>query len=93
MKMKYTSEKQIINFFETYRNKETKLLRLVAYFEDVDETPSINNIAEFETLESDTLMGIFTKNDIRAWVKRLIKDMFDCGCWIEVEEANYEGHH
>jgi hypothetical protein len=93
METKYTSEKEIVKFFETFRNKETKLLRLIAYFKDENGETSINNIAEFDTIENEVSEGIFTKNGIRAWVKHLIIDMFDCGCWIEAEEANYEGHH
>jgi len=93
MEIKYTSEKELVKFFETFRNKETKLLRLIAYFEDENGETLINNIAEFDTIENEDSQGIFTKNGIRAWVNHLIKDMFDCGCWIEITEANYEGYH
>lgn len=90
-KIKYTDEKAITAFLRTYRNKESQILRFIAYFED---TSSINNIAEFSTMEDEVYMGMFTKaGQLRAHVKHLLKDMFDCGCWIEVEEAHYEGSH
>jgi hypothetical protein len=90
--IKYTSKKELVKFFETFRNKETKLLRVIAYFEDENKQTLINNIAEFDTIENEVSEGIFTKSGIRAWVNHLITDMFDCGCWIEVEKPDYNGH-
>jgi hypothetical protein len=82
---KYTSKEELVKFFETFRNKETKLLRVIAYFSKDNDYAEINDIAEFDTIESDIAQGIFTKSGIKAWVKHLITDMIDYGCWIEVE--------
>ena len=54
---------------------------------------TLNDIAEFTTIEDKYTMGMLTKaGQLRAHVKRFITKAFNQKCWIEIEEPDYSGH-